>query len=67
MRCLVRPREVPPVRFTEQLVEQRHDGLASEAHALAMRYAQARFGSLPLTGDELRVFHQRVAALRRPG
>ncbi|MBI2391804.1 MAG: DUF3488 domain-containing protein [Deltaproteobacteria bacterium] len=64
-RGATRPRNVPPVRFTEQLVAARKDALAEEAYVLACRYAQARFGGVPLTPEEQREFARRVALLRR--
>ncbi len=64
-RGATRPRNVPPVRFTEQLVASRKDALADEAYALACRYAEARFGARPFTLDEQREFARRVALLRR--
>lgn len=60
-----RPRNVPPVRFAEQLRETRKDGFAEEVYLLACRYAEARFGGAPLTDDEQREFSRRIAALRR--
>lgn len=60
-----RPRNVPPLRFTEQLLAARRDSLAEEAFLLASRYAEARFGSVPFTPDEQREFSRRVAVLRR--
>ncbi|MGZ3416264.1 MAG: transglutaminase TgpA family protein [Polyangiales bacterium] len=60
-----RPRHVPPLRFAEQLREQRKDALGEEAYLLANRYVEARFGHAPLTTDEQREFARRVAALRR--
>jgi hypothetical protein len=64
-RGATRPRNVPPVRFTEQLLATRKDALAEEAYALACRYADARFGAHPFTVDEQREFARRVAQLRR--
>jgi hypothetical protein len=64
-RGATRPRNVPPVRFTEQLLASRKDSLAEEAYALACRYAEARFGARPFTADEQREFARRVALLRR--
>ncbi len=60
-----RPRNVPPVRFAEQLRETRKDGFAEEVYLLACRYAEARFGGAPLTEDEQREFARRIAAIRR--
>jgi transglutaminase-like putative cysteine protease len=60
-----RPRHVPPLRFTEQLRETRHDALAEEAYVLACRYTQARFGGQPLSPEEQREFTRRVQLLRR--
>jgi transglutaminase-like putative cysteine protease len=60
-----RPRNVPPLRFTEQLRATRGDSLAEEAFLLASRYVEARFGGVPLTPDEEKDFARRVAALRR--
>jgi transglutaminase-like putative cysteine protease len=64
-RGATRPRNVPPVRFTEQLLATRKDALAEEAYALACRYADARFGAHPFTLEEQREFARRVAILRR--
>jgi len=64
-RGATRPRNVPPVRFTEQLVATRKDALADEAYALACRYADARFGAYPFSLEEQREFARRVALLRR--
>jgi transglutaminase-like putative cysteine protease len=60
-----RPRHVPPLRFAEQLREQRKDAVGEEAFLLASRYVEARFGHAPLSTDEQREFARRVAALRR--
>jgi hypothetical protein len=60
-----RPRNVPPLRFTEQLVAAGTHSFADEAYLLAARYVQARFGNAPLTADEQRDFARRVAAIRR--
>lgn len=64
-RGAARPRNVPPLRFTEQLVETRKDSLAEEAYLLACRYTQARFGGQPFTPEEQREFSRRVAILKR--
>lgn len=64
-RGAARPRNVPPLRFTEQLVAARKDSLAEEAFLLASRYTQARFGGQPFTAEEQREFARRVALLRR--
>jgi protein-glutamine gamma-glutamyltransferase len=64
-RGATRPRNVPPLRFTEQLLASRHDSLAEEAYMLASRYAQARFGGVPFTPEEQREFARRVAVIRR--
>lgn len=64
-RGATRPRNVPPLRFTEQLVVSRKDNVAEEAYLLAYRYTQARFGSMPFTPEEQREFARRVAVLRR--
>jgi hypothetical protein len=60
-----RPRHIPPLRFAEQLREQRKDAVGEEAFLLASRYVEARFGHAPLTTEEQREFARRVAALRR--
>lgn len=64
-RGATRPRNVPPVRFTEQLLAARRDALAEEAYELACRYAQARFGGVPFTPEEQREFARRVSVIRR--
>lgn len=64
-RGAARPRNIPPLRFTEQLVASRKDAVAEEAYRLAVRYTQARFGSVPFTMDEQKDFVRRVAQLRR--
>jgi protein-glutamine gamma-glutamyltransferase len=64
-RGATRPRNVPPLRFTEQLMAQRKDAVAEEAYVLAHRYTQARFGGQPFTPEEQREFARRVAVLRR--
>jgi LPXTG-motif cell wall-anchored protein len=60
-----RPRNVPPLRFTEQLMAARKDSFAEEAYVLACRYTQARFGGQPFTAEEQREFSRRVTILRR--
>lgn len=64
-RGATRPRHIPPLRFTEQLRDQRKDALGEEAYLLAIRYVQARFGGEPFTVDEQKEFTRRVAAIRR--
>jgi LPXTG-motif cell wall-anchored protein len=65
-RGATRPRNVPPLRFTEQLRAEGRFPFAEEAWILAGRYVQARFGGQPLTPDEEREFARRVAAIRKP-
>ncbi len=65
-RGAARPRNVPPLRFTEQLRAEGRWPFAEEAWVLASRYAQARFGGVPLSADEEREFARRVAVIRRP-
>lgn len=64
-RGAARPRNVPPLRFTEQLMAARKDSFAEEAYVLACRYTQARFGGQPFTAEEQREFSRRVTILRR--
>lgn len=64
-RGATRPRNVPPLRFTEQLRAEGRWPFAEEAWLLAGRYVQARFGGVPLTPDEEREFTRRVSAIRR--
>jgi transglutaminase-like putative cysteine protease len=65
-RGAARPRNVPPLRFTEQLKAEGRWPFAEEAWTLASRYAQARFGGAPLSPEEEREFARRVAAIRKP-
>ena len=59
-----RPRNVPPLRFAEQLRAERTDSLGEEAYALASRYALARFGNVALSTEEQKEFERRVAVIR---
>ena len=65
-RGVARPRNVPPLRFTEQLRSEGRWPFADEAWILATRYAEARFGGVPLSAEEEREFARRVAVIRRP-
>jgi transglutaminase-like putative cysteine protease len=60
-----RPRNVPPLRFTEQLQAQRRDQIGEIAHRLAARYVLARFGEQPLDADEQRAFASELTRLRK--
>ncbi len=60
-----RPRNIPPLRFAEQLRETRKDTLGEQAYALASRYALARFGNVALSTEEEREFLRRVAVIRQ--
>ena len=59
-----RPRNVPPLRFAEQLRAERTDTLGEEAYVLASRYALARFGNIALSTEEQKEFERRVAVIR---
>ena len=59
-----RPRNVPPLRFAEQLRAERTDSLGEEAYVLASRYALARFGNVAMSTDEQKEFERRVAVIR---
>jgi transglutaminase-like putative cysteine protease len=65
-RGVTRPRNVPPLRFTEQLRDEGRWPFAEDAWVLASRYAQARFGGVPLSPEEEREFARRIAAIRKP-
>jgi protein-glutamine gamma-glutamyltransferase len=65
-RGATRPRNVPPLRFAEQLRHERAD-VGEDVYELASRYALARFGGVALSPEEEREFERRIDVLRRGG